>query len=205
MSSDTSARDRRRASGVLRRLLQGLPGNRRPRLGHHRQVVVRAHSERDAPVAHRALRIELCRFRERARRLVVVERPEKPHSLIEISLRRRRIGADRAVEVAQSVEHPSALGPLRQGQRQPARSMGLGRAEKRLVGRRGITIRADARQTKRRHQCATKDPLHAAHGSLRSGRNPLHRYPSTPTIARMAHRAPVLATRFWYRRYIPAA
>ena len=67
--------DRRCLAGVLFGLLQCLPGNRRARLRHFRQVLIRADGQRDAPVAHRARWIERRRLGERTRRLVMVERP----------------------------------------------------------------------------------------------------------------------------------
>jgi hypothetical protein len=66
-------------AGIFLRLLQRMPRDCGSRLGHHRQVLVRAHSECHAPPAARALRIELRGIGEGTRRLIMVEGPKEPH------------------------------------------------------------------------------------------------------------------------------
>jgi hypothetical protein len=155
--------DRRRLACMHLRLLQRLPGDCGSRRRHHRQVIVGADGQRDAPPAHRALRIERCRFGEGTRRLVVVEGPEEAHTLIEKSQRLRRIGADRAVEIAQAAKQLGQLGPLFRRLRYTARRLRRRGAERRRAGRRRIAVRRDARETKNRCRSAAKHYPHRAH------------------------------------------
>jgi hypothetical protein len=66
-----------------------------------RVVDVRAGRPRHAPPAHRAFRVEARRFPERAHRLAVREAEGEAHPLVEMPLRQRRRGRDRAHELAQ--------------------------------------------------------------------------------------------------------
>ena len=81
--------NRRGAGGVRARLPQRLKGEPHAHLIHAGQVVVRPHGQRDAPVAGRAVRVECGGLCERAGRLIVVERPQEAHALIEVRLRLR--------------------------------------------------------------------------------------------------------------------
>ena len=65
-------------------------------------VDVRPERPRFAPEAHRALRVELLRLAESAQRLVVVEAPREPITLIEELLRELRRRGDLHRRVAQT-------------------------------------------------------------------------------------------------------
>ena len=72
--------------------------------GVHREVDVRPERVGDAPVTHRAVRIELHRPLERAHRFVVVEPVGEPQALIEVALRLGRRRRDPMVPVAESLQ-----------------------------------------------------------------------------------------------------
>ena len=107
--------DRARRGRVGLRLAERLPAGAGARLRHDRHVVIGPEGQRDAPIAGRALWIELGRFGEGAGRLVMVEGPEQAHALVEIFLRFRRGGGDRPVEGAEAVEQLGAFRPVRDG------------------------------------------------------------------------------------------
>ena len=93
----------RDAAGQDRGLLDGREGGLLP-LGVGRAVVVRAVGQRDAPVAHRAGRIEAGRLAERAFGLDVVEGVHESQPLVEVGLgltRGRRNGLVVAPEALQ--------------------------------------------------------------------------------------------------------
>ena len=54
-----------------------------------RLVVIRPASQRDAPISHGALRIQLRGIAERARCFIVIERVHQRKALVEIALRHR--------------------------------------------------------------------------------------------------------------------
>ncbi len=87
--------------------------HRLPDLGLGRRIVrgVDVGSERvgDAPVAHRALRIELGGMAERRRRLAVVEAERERHALIEEALRFLRRGGDGVVVEVEVVHQVRAV------------------------------------------------------------------------------------------------
>ncbi len=88
--------------GALLGVLDGVVRRLRARGVDGRVVVVRPDRQRDAPVRHRRLRVELGRAAEVARGLVVIEAVEQANALVEIDLRvgvRRR---DREVIVAEA-------------------------------------------------------------------------------------------------------
>ena len=97
--------------------------HRLPDLGLGRRVVggVDVGSERvgDAPVAHRALRIELGGVAERRRRLAVVEAERERQSLVEEALRLLRRGGDRMVVEVEVVHQVRAVAvtPVGEGRR----------------------------------------------------------------------------------------
>ena len=99
-------------SGIALRELHGVESDLRARLHHDRQVVVGSNCECHAPVAGRALRIEFGGAREGARRLVVVECPEKAHALVEVLLCLGRARRNFAVESAQVVEQRRTPRPV---------------------------------------------------------------------------------------------
>ena len=93
----------------------------------------------------------------------MVEGPKEAHTLIEISLRLWRMGADRAVEIAQAAKQLGPLGPLSRRCRYAARRLRRRGAERRRAGRRRIAVRRDARETKNRCRSAAKHYPHRAH------------------------------------------
>ena len=117
--------DGRSRGCVLLCPVECVPRNLRTRFGHDRQVVVRADRQRDAPVAHRARRIERRGLGKRPRRLVVVEGPEQPHALIEIPLRLWRRGRDSAVKHPEAIENLRAARPVGDGLRSAVVSSGV--------------------------------------------------------------------------------
>ena len=72
-------------------------------------VDVRSERVGDAPVAHRALRIELGGVAERRRRFAVVEAEGEGHALVEEALRLLRRGGDRTVVEAEVVHQVRAV------------------------------------------------------------------------------------------------
>ena len=93
---DQIALHRRRVFGILLCELKFLPRYFHRRWRHHRKINVRPACQSDSPMRHRTLRIEPCRFLERPNGCAVVEAVQKRESLIEISLRLRRIRRDLA-------------------------------------------------------------------------------------------------------------
>ena len=73
-------------------------------LGVGRAVVVRPLREGDAPVAHRARRIEARRLAERVLGLDVVEGVDEPQALVEVRLRLGRAGRDALVVAPETFE-----------------------------------------------------------------------------------------------------
>ena len=92
-----------RAAGQLLGLLHRGVG-RLGLLGVGRQVVVRTQRQGDAPLGHRAVRIDLRRHAKRANRLGVIECVHQPQTLVKVLLRHRIAGCDRVAMVAQVVD-----------------------------------------------------------------------------------------------------
>ena len=148
--ADERLLDRRCVRRVLLGELQRLPGDLGPRLGHDGHVVVGADRQRHAPIARGADRIALGRGGERAGRLVVVERPEQPHALIEVSLRLGRRDRGRPVERAEVLKQLRAARPVREGLRRSGKVVrarsGRSASGRRLGGRRWRGSPATGRQ-----------------------------------------------------------
>ena len=70
----------------------------------HRDVDVGAVGERDTPVADRARRIEPRRFAERVDGFLVIEAVCEQQSLVEVALRQRDRGADRAMQLPEVLD-----------------------------------------------------------------------------------------------------
>src|SRR5688572_32765189 len=100
--SDVVTLARARVAGALLGVHDGVVRRLRTRRVDGGVVVVRSDRERDAPVRHRRLAVELGRATEVARGLVVVEAVEKANAMVEIDLRLGRSGRDRKVIVAET-------------------------------------------------------------------------------------------------------
>ena len=92
--------------------LDGREGSSLP-IGVGRAVVVRSLAERDAPVAHRAGRVETRRLQERGLRLQVIEGVDEPQPLVEVRLCRVRGGDALVVAPEPLVDHRRGHGPRR--------------------------------------------------------------------------------------------
>ena len=108
------------------------------RLGVHRRVDVGTEHQRLAERAHRAIRIELLRRAEGARRLGMIEAVGEPQPLIEVALRHGIFRGDRKAHGPEIVierhirRHSPCRRPTRPAGtaafRSPARACGIGRA-----------------------------------------------------------------------------
>jgi hypothetical protein len=103
-SGDQSAVGVTRGSGLFRRVLHRGHRLLRPFRFDHRLVDVPAVGDGDAPVGHRAFGVEGGGPLEGANRLVVVEREQERHPLVEIRLRVGVLGGDLAGVFAEAVE-----------------------------------------------------------------------------------------------------
>ncbi len=95
--------------GVLKRLEKD-PGATLVQLG---VVVAGSRRIRDTPPGHRALGVQPCGFTERALGLVVVERLQPDHALVEVPLGLVGGGRELAVVVPEPLEELGALGRIR--------------------------------------------------------------------------------------------
>ncbi len=119
---------------VLLCLVQRLPGDACARLRHRRKVVVGSHGERHAPVAGGARRIELGGPGKGAGRLIVIERPQEAHALIEVLLCERHGGRHRAVKITQSLKQGRPVSPLRNARGHAGRAVVVVRRRVRVRG-----------------------------------------------------------------------
>ena len=118
--------DGRRVRGVLLSFAQCLGGDECARLLHRREVVVRADGQRHAPVTGGTARVELRRLCKGARRLVVIERPQEAHALVEVLLGLRRRGGHGTMEITEALEELRPARPVRNCCRQLRHGVRLG-------------------------------------------------------------------------------
>ena len=133
-------------------LVQRLPGDACARLGQRRNVVVRSYGERHTPVARGACRIELRGAGKGAGRLVVIERPQEAHALIEVLLCERHRGRHRAVKITQSLEQGRPASPLRNACGHAGRGV--------VVARRRVRVRSTHQHHRRRDHRERACALH---------------------------------------------
>ena len=110
-SGDERLFNRRCGTGQTLSTLRRLQCNLCSRFRQHQHVVVWAHCQRDTPGADCAGGIEFKCMRKGSCRFIVIERPEKPHALVEIALGLWRAGAYLAVIRPEAVVKSGAFGP----------------------------------------------------------------------------------------------